>query len=379
MPAEKKGTAVGLRRNLVDALMAQVDSGVIIPEEESALRWDSILNYVPNRSDITGVQKDVLIGIDCFQRLSIRFGLPTHNAVAFFEAAIEEEKELRTSGTDREDFRSLIHLALSGQGFLFGTAFDGEQRMAVRPCDPLNLFKIPNELRAELWRTSLENNALLAGAAYFQQDYSSCQRVIDDLRKQSEIVSQWYNMDRTIKSGDVTLSEEDIRDFFGIYRQYCLEQTGKGTTEERSVCLPATEQKILRDLRYIEESIELLIPLDQLIHRLEIVLKTPDESLRLKEKNRWLDDFYQWLNCVDQKKLEHTVEIAQRERDIDQMVVPQLGLKDFFKVAGLAQVPMNREEDMPILSRKVASISLRHIKYKLNYQKNGLRRRNHFT
>ena len=143
--------------------------------------------------------------------------------------------------------------------------------------------------------------------------------------------------------------------------------------------MPATEQKILRDLRYIEESIELLIPLDQLIHRLEIVLKTPDESLRLKEKNRWLDDFYQWLNCVDQKKLEHTVEIAQRERDIDQMVVPQLGLKDFFKVAGLAQVPMNREEDMPILSRKVASISLRHIKYKLNYQKNGLRRRNHFT
>lgn len=173
--------------------------------------------------------------------------------------------------------------------------------------------------------------------------------------------------------------EEDIRDFFRIYRQYCLEQTGKGTAEERSVCLPETEQKILRDLRYIEESIELLIPLDQLIHRLEIVLKTPDESLRLKEKNRWLDDFYQWLNCVDQKKLEHTVEIAQRERDIDQMVVPQLGLKDFFKVAGLAQVPMDREEDMPILSRKVASISLRHIKYKLNYQKNGLRRRNHFT
>ena len=114
MPAEKKGTAVGLRRNLVDALMAQVDSGVIIPEEESALRWDSILNYVPNRSDITGVQKDVLIGIDCFQRLSIRFGLPTHNAVAFFEAAIEEEKELRISGIDREVFIATIKKIAKG-------------------------------------------------------------------------------------------------------------------------------------------------------------------------------------------------------------------------------------------------------------------------
>ena len=245
MPEEKRDTAVGLSRNLIDALETQIDSGVIIPKEESVLRRDSILDYVPNRSDILGVQKDVLIGIECFQGLSIRFGLPTHNAVAFFEAAIEKEKELRAPGTDRECFRSLIHLALSGQGFLFGTAFDGEQHMAVRPCDTLESFKIPDKIRAEFQWVSLENNALLAGAVYFQQDYSSCQRVIDDLRKQSEIVSQWYNMDRTIKSGDATFSEEDIRDFFRIYRQYCLEQTGRGTTEERSVCLPATEQKIL--------------------------------------------------------------------------------------------------------------------------------------
>lgn len=368
LPAEKRDNAVGLRRNLIDALMAQIDSGVIIPEEESALRRDNILDYVPNRNDIADIQEDVLIGIERFQELSIRFGLPTHNAVAFFEAAIEKEKELRAPGTDREGFRSLIHLALSGQGFLFGTAFEGEQRMAVRPCDTLKLFKIPNEQRAELQRISWENNALLAGAAYFQQDYSSCQRVIDDLRKQSEIVSQWYNMDRTIKSGDVTLSEEDIRDFFRIYRQYCLEQTGKGTTEERSVCLPETEQKILRDLRYIEESIDLLIPLDRLIHRLEIILKTPDESLRLKEENRWLDDFYQWLNCVDQKKLEHTVEIAQQERDVDQKVMSQLGLKVFFKAAKLAQVPKDQEQNMPILNRKVASVSLCHLEKQALYE-----------
>lgn len=368
MPAEKRDTAVGLRRNLIDALTTQIDSGVIIPEEESALRRDSILDYVPKRSNIIGVQKDVLRGIECFQRLSIRFGLPTHNAVAFFEAAIEKEKALRVPGTDREGFRSLIHLALSGQGFLFGTAFDGEQHMAVRPCDTLELFKIPDKKRAEFQRISLENNALLAGAAYFQQDYSFCQRAIDDLRKQSEIVSQWYDMDRTIKPGDVTFSEEDIRDFFRIYRQYCLEQTGKGTTEERSVCLPETEQKILRDLRYIEESIDLLITLDRLVHRLEIVLKTPDESLRLKEKNKWLDDFYQWLNCLDQKRMEHIVEVAQRERDLDQKVVPQLGLKVFFKAAESVQVPKDQERDMPILNRKVANTSLCHLERQALYE-----------
>ena len=368
MPEEKRDTAVGLSRNLIDALETQIDSGVIIPKEESVLRRDSILDYVPNRSDILGVQKDVLIGIECFQGLSIRFGLPTHNAVAFFEAAIEKEKELRAPGTDRECFRSLIHLALSGQGFLFGTAFDGEQHMAVRPCDTLESFKIPDKIRAEFQWVSLENNALLAGAVYFQKDYRLCQKVIDDLRKQSEIVSQWYNMDRTIKSGDATFSEEDIRDFFRIYRQYCLEQTGRGTTEERSVCLPATEQKILRDLRYIEESIDLLIPLDRLVHRLEIVLKTPDESLRLKEKNRWLDDFYRWLNCLDQKKLEHTVEIAQRERDLDQKLVSQLGLKVFFKAAESAQVPKDQERDMPILNRKVANTFLCHLERQALYE-----------
>ena len=52
MPEEKRDTAVGLNRNLIDALETQIDSGVIIPKEESVLRRDSILDYVPNRSDI---------------------------------------------------------------------------------------------------------------------------------------------------------------------------------------------------------------------------------------------------------------------------------------------------------------------------------------
>lgn len=64
MPAEKRDTAVGLRRNLIDVLMVQTDSGVILLEEKSVLRWDSILDYVSNRSDIIGVQKDVLRGIE---------------------------------------------------------------------------------------------------------------------------------------------------------------------------------------------------------------------------------------------------------------------------------------------------------------------------
>ena len=64
MPAKKRDTAVGLRRNLIDVLMVQTDSGVILLEEKSVLRWDSILDYVSNRSDIIGVQKDVLRGIE---------------------------------------------------------------------------------------------------------------------------------------------------------------------------------------------------------------------------------------------------------------------------------------------------------------------------
>ena len=85
MSAEKRDSVVGISRNLTDALMAQIDSGVIIPTEESALQWNSMLDYAPNRNDISDMREDVWIGIGEFQKLAERFKMPTHNAVAFFE------------------------------------------------------------------------------------------------------------------------------------------------------------------------------------------------------------------------------------------------------------------------------------------------------
>ena len=38
MSAEKRDSVVGISQNLTDTLMAQIDSGVIIPTEESALQ-----------------------------------------------------------------------------------------------------------------------------------------------------------------------------------------------------------------------------------------------------------------------------------------------------------------------------------------------------
>lgn len=59
LSAEKRDSVVGISRNLTDALMAQIDSGVIIPTEESALQWNSMLDYAPNRNDISDMREDV--------------------------------------------------------------------------------------------------------------------------------------------------------------------------------------------------------------------------------------------------------------------------------------------------------------------------------
>ncbi|MEH2940803.1 hypothetical protein [Lawsonibacter sp. JLR.KK007] len=359
MSAEKRDSVVGISRNLTDALMAQIDSGVIIPTEESALQWNSMLDYAPNRNDISDMREDVWIGIGEFQKLAERFKMPTHNAVAFFETAIEKEKELRASSAKRDAFRSLIHLALSGRGFVFGTAFDGERPLSVRPCDSLESFNIPAESSEKFRQIAWRNNALLSGAVYFQQDYACCQRIIDELKKQSEITSGWLGIDKAIKNDAVVLSEKNIRDFFEIYREYCIEQTGAG--ENRATCEIAEGQKVLQDLRYIEETIMLLISLDQLIHRLEAVLEIPADNLRLSEKIQWLDDFYEWLRNADQDKLNHVT-------GIELGVTPLLGLNDFIIAAKSGAPPKGLEKQLPILDRKVASKSLRRSERQALYE-----------
>lgn len=122
---------VQLRRKLNDALKIQIDAGLILPAEESELQWKSTLDHVSGREDIKRLQEEIYFAISQFQKIAADFNQPTHNAVAFFEAAIKKEKELYSSKGEMNQFRNLIHLALSGRGFPFGTAFDLEHSSAV--------------------------------------------------------------------------------------------------------------------------------------------------------------------------------------------------------------------------------------------------------
>lgn len=153
-----------MERKLTDALIAQIDTGQILTREETTIEWQSSFVITPNRADIDEVQRDVWKKLLLFQDLARKFCLPTHNAVAFFSAAIEKEPSLKAE--QRSDFKQLLHLALCGQGFVFGTSFDSDRNFDLRPSD--HIFGYPPANKDfHLFGSGILNQVRLSGAYFF--------------------------------------------------------------------------------------------------------------------------------------------------------------------------------------------------------------------
>ncbi len=348
-------TARKIGRKLTDAFEAQVDAGAIISLEEAAFCNTPILSYLPDRTDIENLQEWLYFEVLEFQRLSRLLKLPTHNAVAFFEALIQLEKELCIEQTRCAKLKLLLLWAISGRGYLFGTAFDWEHSLAVRPCD-FGLFQLTDKESDEYWRLALENQLALKDGAYFREDYLYCETIIRDIERQNELVSEWMKMDRAQQGTKVKLTEQDILSFFEIYKDYCTEQAPK-SGNEKSVCSVSKQKELERDLQYIEETIHLLIDLEHLCHRLEEILTIPEDDVRLEKKNQWLDDLNDFLhNKTGKAKLEHAVEIAQRDGKSKEAMPAMLGLHDFFTASKTDSLSWRKT--YPILDRSKAIRSL---------------------
>ena len=97
------------------------------------------------------------------------YGLPSHNAIAFFDKVEKRENELCQNRDGRELLAKALTIALAGDGFVFSTAADGELDLRVRPCD------IPaSGEHNDLLDASLYGWMNMSGTSYFDDDVSFC-------------------------------------------------------------------------------------------------------------------------------------------------------------------------------------------------------------
>lgn len=314
-----------MKRKLVDALDALVDTGLIMTKEESTIYEMKFprIAYDFNRSDIDHIQQDVATGLVYFFALAKKYKLPTHNAVAFFTKLAELEQK---STHSKSELREILHLALSGNGFVFGTTFDSEHSPYLRPCD----LYAASEVGQNIETSALWNHASLKGGLYFREDYRIIEREIKKLAHQTQLVATWQREIETThdeQTEDPQFKTDDLEAFWNIFEWYSMEQlnvSGVPPYEKNPVV-----KRVKNELVQIKTVSAFLLDLDHRICELEHLLKITDKDERLKVKREWVNNFFTFL-------LRGSTDVAIKLAETLGMgnnILPSLGLADFISTA----------------------------------------------
>lgn len=369
-----------MKRRLTDGLTDQIDSNLILPREHSLFINSPQFVLTSNRDDVSNLRKGVMDDLDLFQELSNKFGLPTHNAIAFFTNALKIEDQVAYSKLGH--FRILLLLALSGRGFVFGTAFDLKNNCAIRPCDiaQLDEYKVGISLESGesewtqdvedkylkiIYESSLGNHAELKGACYFREDCIECNSIGEKVSKQSQLVADWQRSKVAAPSRgaseEVVWAIRDILEFWDVYRKYCKNQleynveTRMSPLSEIVDDLPqnavsSEEEKhtVQRELDDLYKTIKLLICLHGFYIRLEHLLEIEDKQEHLTSKQSWISSFIRFLRRDKSRKLfEAAEQTATTQKEAPESY---LGLKRFVNATRAENIPRDVAKDFPVLN-----------------------------
>ena len=312
-----------MERKLVDALKAQVDSGVIYPIDELKLQLLPKFYLVPKRKDTMEIKGTAMYYLKTFQGIATAFDLPTHNAVAFFTKVLEKESELISKYP--EEFRYLLLLASSGRGFVFGTTFDSYQSQDLRWCDitPIKANKVEidketlqyikectddeKELEDDLYAQMLDDHARLKGNFYFVEDVYAWMDLRKDLLDQRQLVTEWKKVSKGApnEKAVLPLGLRDILEFWQIYEDYCRSQLRYSAdyipnwlSDEKEAVSVASETeipKIESQLADLKSTMLLLIRLDHFYSEIRAVLELTPQAEHLAAKQKWIQSFRSFL------------------------------------------------------------------------------------
>jgi len=363
-----------MERRLVDSLTALVDSGVILTRDERIFRMVDHFELDSKRQDISYLRTGVVDDLKIFHQLAARYKLPTHNPVAFFTEALKIEPTLPPKKL--HDFKILLGLAISGRGFVFGSAFDWDRNLNMRPCDVGALDKfseLPPHPCLAIYYPALVNHALLSGACYFRQECMDTYSLMEKLDQQNELVRSWQEQPRNVTElGQETFYPTiwDILLFWNIYKEYCMSQieysvdvrysTADVESDKITQVTVASEseiQKVKTDLDDLEQTMKLLIHLNYYDKKLRELFKIESDNEYLDKKQSWISNYMRFLN-LDRTQTE--LQAAQRITTLDDSAGPDHPLIpiDFIRAASVGVLSNDTKERYPILDRQSKKRSL---------------------
>ena len=175
----------------------------------------------------TELEENVRQRIRRFYSFCNEHGLATNNIAAFFSDVLTREQKLCETEEKKRGLEDAMICAISGNGFVFGTAFDMENSRQIRPCD----FYPVNEYNSHNYLSALDSHSTLANAQYFLEDLEWVEKVTGDpIRKGRAALKEWEaNKGNTTGRRRIGLvfSKEEIEQFLKILEKYALLQVKK--------------------------------------------------------------------------------------------------------------------------------------------------------
>ncbi|MBE7004427.1 MAG: hypothetical protein E7425_09120 [Ruminococcaceae bacterium] len=163
-----------------------------------------------------------------FHRFCSQHGLPSHNPIAFYKAVLNREAELCVK-ENHPEFEWALVCALAGNGFVFGTSFDRDQRQFIRPCE-----LIGEPANQHFLSLAYHVQATLPGAQSFYHDYLHCEKyILGQVSDGKSTFTKW--VDEKDELTDFWLTEEDIEGFFAVYYDYCKRQQHLDTQQAEAL------------------------------------------------------------------------------------------------------------------------------------------------
>lgn len=233
--------------------------------------------------------------MDLMRRQYGKAVLPYHNAIAFFQKFMDQNSSEDPSYYNR--LKALLPYVLPCRGFVFGTSFYVNGTYCLHPCDlDFADFNSTNlQGMEELYANVLQSQAELRLGYSFREEKNFYFRVVFNLSHQKDQIERWLKEAKSEKTGkspsnsnypapwkgDMRKSEEMFWSFFEFYSEYCKSQTN-GTHELN---------RITADIDILKKAAQTVFKMEQILGRLESIIKLQNRSENVIAKKNWLEDF----------------------------------------------------------------------------------------
>ena len=320
-----------MKGSLAKIVSDLIYTGTIVEQQSACIESKIIYTVECNTSYY---REGAVEELDNFYWICKELRLPTHNALAFFDAVEQNIESLRKN--NKNMLKEVLTYAIAGRGFLFGTYVLPEERTHVRPCD-LSMFTKECEESGhcvKIYMGCLDEIAKRRTYGHFGDEYRWLRdRLLNPLNEGSKLFGNWSNLmheKAEIAPSHIDIPKRAYEAFWNIYSQYSLSQYLEVQEIERKTAESCLEQ--------IKEIGVIILTLDRFWRVLNRIMQVQSN---INYKGKWLYSYKKYLNELNAK-------VRQISSPFDEDLIVTLGLTEFLHIARLSKITPNIMEKYPL-------------------------------